>query len=460
MFKLLGAFSITSKSPYQKEIVFPFFSTQNSNGLFVQCLDENGFISSFSQIYLENYFEVDCLSLSILKKVGDPGLIGVFSPGQGANFVEFSVLKEQASVEECFELSGSVGFDLGLATLGGNRRNIERAIAAAGEQIINPYFKKQWAERQRRSMKLGTIQSDFQELEPINLSEDSAIPDLSMRYDDWFTSWKRFLKMTGDHSRFVDLGIEFLDNNMDNARTSIEVAIELAKLEWPLLLRDGLETKLVQVLELTAIREDFGGYLTTETSTLIFWLLRGRVAVAEALVEQSFEQFKMPFRWRPDESAFWCRLWSNFWEISENGSYPFLSHGHQRFTLIDLAHGALLGTDDFSRGIGLHMARTLSRFCYVADLRKILLEWLINTPKALSVWPKVFVAICKHIHLGGDLERSAFSWLVTNISPTKGWLQVFTTVRRIKGYEWVEDLAEAWISRFGADHPLADYVLP
>lgn len=460
MYKLIGAFSVTSKNPDQKEIAFPFFAPIGSNALFVQCLDKNGFIDGFSQVYLEDYFELNCSSLSVFKKIGDPGLIGIFCPGQGTSFVEFSVLKKQASTEECFELSGSIGFDLELATLGGNQKNIERAIFAASKHITNPHFKKQWAARQRRSLKSGAVESDFPELEQINLSAYSGIPDLPMHYEDWFASWKRLLKDTGDYARFIDLGNEFLDKYSDNEWTSVEVAIELAKLGWPLLKLDGLETRILRVLELTANRASFTRYGTTETSRLVFWLLKARVAVQETFVQQSFEEFKDHYRWMPNESEFWCRLWSNFWAISEDGSYPFLSHGHQRFTLIDLAHGALLGTDGFSPGTKLHMARTLSRFCYVADLRKILLEWLISAPKALSAWPKAFVAVCGHIHFGGELEQVAFRWLINNLSPAKGWLQVFNTVRRIKGYEWVEDLAEAWISRFGADHPLAYYVLP
>lgn len=460
MYKLLSAFSVTSTSPDQKEIVFPFFSLSESNALFVQCLEKDGVIVGFTQVYLENYFELNCSPLSLFKKIGDLGLIGIFCPSKGTDFVEFTVLKTQASTEDNFELSGSIGYDLELATLGGNQKNIEKAIVAASLHVTNPYFKKQWAARQRRYSKSATLQPDFQEIDLINLTEDLAIPDLSMHYNEWIISWKRFLKATRDYARCIDLGIEFLDKNIDNAWTSSEVAIELAKLGWPLIFRNDLEISLLRVLELTAIGEDFDGYYTNNTSNLVFWLLKGRVYVPDNFVEQSFAEFKDHYRWRPSNSAFWCRMWSNFWEMSENGSYPFLSHGHQRFTLIDLAHGALLGTDGFSRGINSHMARTLSRFCNIADLRKILLEWLFNTPKALSVWPKVFVSICEHSRFDADLERLALNWLKHNMSPTKAWIQVFVTVQRFAAYESVEALAEAWISRFGHDHPLAYYVLP
>ena len=408
----------------RKGFLFPAFSREGSNELYLQDLSLSGRIISFLLIDTREMYSVNKYPPAIRMRVGEMGLLAFLDDRGELEIGIPSILAASINVAQVNDPFSK----LEIASLKGDRQMQRQALSACAERFTDDQTSISWMNREKRLFRkeLETPEqssSSFQD-DLFSLERDFSLLEENKVDEEWVRRWLRLWGQGFDRRRLTGIAILRQDSGHHFRDSGLEVF-------WTIL-NEGFEPssaeRALNVLQSTKLTNSGWARLYT----LLFYRYQKHRRDVEKL---AFNKLEESLKLRDEDTTQWTVVWS-----------LLMRHLLENDKLLSLAV-------DFLRAhnyIDLSVARTIltpvvrnPRFS--KDVADITVDWLRKNVRSETVWVDLFLAYTEYQESEQALELG-LHWCKTLGGNLASWKEVWHIYREkipahdygLIGLDWLQ----------------------
>lgn len=454
--------------------LIPFFYHQGSNATFAQELDADFRIVQFLTINLEHFIAVPDLPSSLIRRLGEEGIMAAADPSGRVTYGAASDLRTRLAAENV-EAQASF-FAVDALTFLGDRTRLRRAIRVASGQLSRASVRNRWAARTRLVSNLATHPERRTKMDPLAEQDQqfSSLSEVLRRLQDphlpeWAKVWRSAYRQFDYQPRLRDVGLWWLGERSKWDDRSLRLAEDLLKHSggnaqvkklvlgwvlrnhydnafWPRLWR-GLVHDYGLDDELKGLGIDYLNYLSSNQlisgASLRAWLAVWRLLVRNGLKHeisislarhyydagQTHKHFiqgavEVVYRWAERDATGWAQTALLDWlylRVDDSSVWPavynrLFDDGESRDEFIALGLSWLNTGKPNLRAWKAVWERLLKRAPSPA-LWEAAEKWLVRSNVQMRIWPDILAAVLKdHQVNDADIGEKAAGWVLSGMS--------------------------------------------